>query len=80
MALLTRHPLEKMTLDLNGPDGNAYVLLAYARRMGEEMNLTETTIQAILRTMKSGDYKNLVETFDANFGSAIDLVLPRNGL
>jgi len=80
MALLTRHPIDKLTLDLNGPDGNAFVLLAYAQRMAKEMGLTKAELEAIMADMKSSDYKHLVETFDANFGSVIDLVLPRKGL
>jgi len=80
MAFLKKHPLSKPVIDLNGPDGNAYSLLARVRPLGEQLDMTETTIQAILRTMKSGDYKNLVETFDANFGELVDLILPEKGL
>lgn len=80
MAILKAKPRGKLTIDLAGPQGNAFFLLATARRLGEQLELTETAIQGILRTMKGGNYKNLVETFDANFGNVVDLILPENGL
>ena len=42
-------------IDLTGPDGNAFVLMAYAKRFAEQLGLDATSIIA---NMKSGDYRN----------------------
>ena len=51
----------QLEIDLTGPDGNAFVLLGYAKRLGRELGLDVTQIQS---EMMSGDYENLVNVFD----------------
>jgi hypothetical protein len=63
------HRQEMITLDLTGPEGNAFVLLGYAKRLGSQLGLDS---DAIVAEMMSSDYENLVEVFDREFG---DLVL-----
>jgi hypothetical protein len=58
-----------ITLDLTGPEGNAFVLLVYAKRLGSQLGLDS---DAIVAEMMSSDYEHLVEVFDREFG---DLVL-----
>jgi hypothetical protein len=64
----------KIELDLTGPEGNAFVLLGWAQKTGrmikeDLMILHGVTPQEVLDEMTSGDYENLVETFDKYFGN-----------
>ena len=58
-------------IDLSGEDGNAYVLMAYARQFAEQMRMTEQEIEKMLKEMKSDDYENLLQVFDHYFFSVI---------
>lgn len=60
-----RGPIE---IDLTGPDGNAYVLLGYAKNFARQLDLDFNTIR---EEMTSGDYENLLEVFDSYFGSFV---------
>lgn len=53
-------------IDLTGPDGNAMNLIVTARRWARELGKNGSSITA---EMTSGDYDNLVEVFDREFGS-----------
>ena len=61
----------KCVINLDGPDGNAMVLMAYAKRFARDMGYASD--EAILNNMKSGDYTNLVRTFDKYFGEYVIL-------
>lgn len=60
----------KMSIDLTGPEGNAYCLLSYANKLARELHLDG---KAITEEMKTGDYEHLVETFDKHFGQYVTL-------
>ena len=57
-------------IDLTGPDVNAYALMAYAKRFARELGLDG---EEIISNMMSGDYENLLQVFDENFGSFVIL-------
>ena len=61
---------KEIVIDLTGPDGNAYALLAYAKRFAQQLNLDFSKIQD---EMTSGDYENLVQVFDDYFGDFVIL-------
>ena len=61
---------KQLEIDLTGPDGNAFVLLGYANRLAKELGLDGKKIQS---DMTSGDYENLVNVFDKNFGEFVTL-------
>lgn len=63
----------KIEIDLTGPDGNAYALLAYADRFGRQLNFTQTKRDEIYKDMTSSDYDHLLEVFDKHFGDYVDL-------
>lgn len=65
------HNSGKRVLDLTGPEGNAYVLLGTANRWAKDLGLDGEKIHA---EMTSGDYENLVETFDKYFGNFCTLL------
>ena len=61
----------EFVINLDGPDGNAMVLMAYAKRFAKDMGYASDEV--ILNNMKSGDYTNLVKTFDKYFGEYVIL-------
>lgn len=58
-------------IDLTGPEGNAFVLLGYAKQYSRQLELDYEQIE---NEMTSGDYENLVETFDKYFGDYVTLL------
>lgn len=57
-------------IDLSGPDGNAYVLLGYAKGYAQQLDMDFSIIK---NEMQSSDYDNLIKTFDKYFGSFVTL-------
>jgi|TARA_Y100000310_G_scaffold328542_1_gene396834 hypothetical protein len=60
-------------IDLTGPDGNAYVLLAHASRFCKQLGYDEFRTECILKEMRLTDYEGLLYTFDREFGSFVTL-------
>ena len=56
--------------DLTGPDGNAYALMAYAKRFATQLGYDH---KMIIGKMTSGDYEHLLEVFDSYFGKFVIL-------
>lgn len=65
MVIKTKPIPKHVEIDLTGPEGNAYVLLGYARRWSDQLGLDG---DAIIKEMQSGSYENLVTVFDREFG------------
>lgn len=59
-----------ITIDLTGPQGNAFFLLGTAKKLARQLDFNESFI---LNEMKNGDYENLVKVFDHYFGSVVTL-------
>jgi hypothetical protein len=59
-----------VVIDLTGPDGNAFALMGYAKRFAKQLNLDSNKI---IKDMMSGDYENLIQVFDDNFGDFVIL-------
>ena len=57
-------------INLDGPQGNANVLMATAINLANQVGLDG---DKIIVEMKSGDYINLVRTFDKYFGEFVIL-------
>lgn len=57
-------------IDLTGPDGNAFYLLAVAEDFAKQLNLDSKTI---LDEMRESDYENLIQVFDDYFGKFVIL-------
>ena len=53
-----------MTIDLDGPNGNAFYLLGTAQQLAKQCGLDDVMIT---KEMQSGDYMNLVKTMDKYF-------------
>jgi hypothetical protein len=60
----------EIVIDLTGPQGNAFFLIAqavgYAKQLGYDSN-------KIREEMMSGDYENLLSVFDSYFGDFVIL-------
>lgn len=61
---------EKPVIDLTGPDGNAFSLLAMAKGWSQELGLSWEPIK---EDMTSGDYEHLIEVIEKHFGNYIIL-------
>lgn len=71
MAIKQKKTPAKREIDLTGPEGNAYFLLAVADTYSKQLGLDS---DAIHKEMTSGDYENLITVFDKHFGDYVDLV------
>jgi len=65
-----KQPKSEIVIDLTGPDGNAFALLAYAKRFAQQLSYD---FDQIKNEMTSGDYENLVQVFDEYFGDFVIL-------
>jgi len=66
---IDEHPImDRVHIDLTGPDGNAFALLGMARRFAKQLNKDWEDINT---RMTSGDYENLLEVMEDEFGSFI---------
>jgi len=61
---------ENVVIDLTGPEGNAFCLMGYAKKFARQLDLDGNQI---IEEMKSGNYENLVTTFDKYFGDYVIL-------
>ena len=59
-----------VVIDLTGPDGNAFALMGYAKRFAKQLGLDGNKI---ISDMMSGNYENLLQVFDDNFGDFVFL-------
>lgn len=59
-------------IDLTGPDGNAFALMAYAKRFATQLGWLDCG-SALIQEMMSGDYEHLLEVFDNAFGEYVIL-------
>ena len=57
-------------IDLNGPEGNAFVLLGFAQQWAKDLGKDAKVIRD---EMTSGDYENLVKVFKREFGNVCEV-------
>lgn len=63
--VIKKRDITEISIDLSGPQGNAYFLLGQADVWAKQMGLDS---QKILDEMKASDYEHLVKVFDGYFG------------
>lgn len=68
--MIKRDRKRKTEIFLNGPQGNAFYLIGFARKNAKQLGLDP---QVITDEMTSGDYENLVSVFDNYFGKYVIL-------
>ena len=62
--MIRRKGIKETVIDLDGEDGNAFVLLGLARGYSKDLNLD---YNKVLDEMRSGDYKHLLKVFQKYF-------------
>ena len=71
MAIIKKQPpVGKIEIDITGSQGNAFVIMGYARQYAKQLGMDS---KPIIEEMMSGDYENLLEVFDKHFGDYVDL-------
>lgn len=60
-------------IDLTGPEGNAFALLALAERLGREHGVLPKRRGEIQAEMMGGDYDNLLKVLEREYGDYIIL-------
>jgi len=63
-----------ITIDLSGPQGNAFYLLGTAQKIMKQKGFTDEMQNDVLDEMKSGDYDNLCSVFEQTFCDDVELV------
>ena len=61
----------EIVIDLTGPQGNAFYLLGYAKKLAKQLDFED--VDGLLKDMQSGDYEHLIQVFDEHFGHFIIL-------
>jgi hypothetical protein len=64
---------KKQVIDLSGPDGNAFYLMAVVDKTFRQSGAPELGKQ-IVEEMKKGDYEHLLKTFELYLGDHFKLV------
>ena len=59
-----------VTINLRGPEGNAFSLIGQAREYARQLDLDKNIIT---ERMMSGDYENLLKVFEEYFGDYVTL-------
>mgnify|MGYP001284370092 FL=1 len=60
-------------IDLTGPEGNAYVLMGYARNLCKQLGYDKLHTERIIEEMMLTDYEGLLYTFNREFGTFVTL-------
>ena len=73
MSVVAKGRKGTTVIDLDGPQGNAFVLLGIAGQTMIKSGFDKRMQDIILNEMRSRDYINLLKTFEKYFGSAYTL-------
>ena len=63
----------KIVVDLTGPEGNAFALMALAKDIGRKIGYSREEINEMISDMMSSDYDHLVQVLDDHFGDFITI-------
>jgi hypothetical protein len=61
----------EIVIDLTGPQGNAFFLLGYARKLAKQLDFED--VDGLIDDMQSSDYEHLIQVFDEHFGDFVIL-------
>ena len=50
-----------ITIDINGPQGNAYCIMGIIRNLLNQIDYTKEQIDEVISDMKSSDYEHLLD-------------------
>lgn len=66
----TCSPEQKMTIDIDGPEGNVFSLMAIVKKLGDRLGLES---KSIMTEMQEDDYAHALRVFNKNFGEYVNL-------
>lgn len=69
----TKQEPTELVIDLTGPKGNAFYLLSQADAFAKQLKYSQEERDQLQAEMMSGDYENLIQTFDKHFGCFVVL-------
>ena len=61
---------QRIEIDLTGPNGNVFYLIASGGRLCKQLNLNS---EMFYRQMTSGNYENAINVFEEYFGDYVTL-------
>ena len=67
----SKKPQSEIVIDLTGPQGNAFFLLGYARKLAKQLDFED--VDGLIDDMQSSDYEHLIQVFDEHFGDFVIL-------
>ena len=67
----SKTPQSEIVIDLTGPQGNAFFLLGYAKKLAKQLDFED--VDGLLDDMQSSDYEHLIQVFDEHFGDFVIL-------
>ena len=70
MVIRAKQQVSEIVIDLTGPEGNAFCLMGYAKKLSRQLGLNSSDITS---EMMNGDYEHLLEVFDKYFGDYVVL-------
>ena len=70
MAIRRIQPNGRPVFNLDGPEGNAFVLLGAAQTLCRELDLNR---DEVFEELQAGDYLHLLTVFERYFGDFVDL-------
>ena len=73
MTIRKKTNKERPLIDLTGPQGNAFYLIAVVEKTFRQSGAPDLG-KSIIEEMKNGDYEHLVKTFDLYLGEHFDIV------
>lgn len=74
MTIKKKVRARKITIDLTGPEGNAFCVLGIITRLMKTLGYSKPQIDAVMQQLTSGDYEHLIATADKHFGEYIDFL------
>tara|TARA_Y100000310_G_scaffold332488_1_gene408173 strand:- start:327 stop:557 length:231 start_codon:yes stop_codon:yes gene_type:complete len=66
-------PNNGIEIDLTGPEGNAFYLLALAENLSRQLGYDKFRTECILEEMRLTTYEGLLHTFDREFGTLVTM-------
>jgi hypothetical protein len=67
------NPETRIVVDLTGPEGNAFWLITLAEKLGRQLEVDPKRRGEINAEMMGGDYDNLLEVLEREYGDYIVL-------
>lgn len=61
------------TIELSGPDGNAYFLIGSFIKVAKQIGMSKEQIDRVINDMESNDYDHLLKVFHRELGCIITL-------